>query len=82
MLSTRDSSYAVVSSEWDGNGGFGVVVQQRDYPRTERSERKARNLARRTVSKPELVKWSRLNGVTFEDGHLAYRFTVSRLVRG
>jgi hypothetical protein len=81
MLSTRDGSHVVVSSEWDNNGSFRVVVRQRDYPRTERSERKARYLARRAVAKPEIVKWSRLDSVTFENGHLVYRFTVSRLER-
>lgn len=75
--------FQVVSSEWDSNGAHHVVIEDTQSAfRTAKTERSARDVARQSVSRPELVQWSRLDRVALNDDlKMTYSFTVSRLER-
>lgn len=83
----RRERFAVASCEWDGNGAHRVVVQDTQSAfRTLKTDRAARDVARQSVSRPQDVKWTRLDRVTLDtsDGQryrMTYWFTVSRLDR-
>ena len=75
-------TFTVTQQTWDGNGAHHVTVVMSQATHTARDQRKARDLARRSVSRPELVKWSRLESTTMtEDLKIQFHFTVSRLDR-
>ena len=86
-MSKRNARYVVLSNEWDSNGAHRVVIQDTESAfRSAKTERAARDVARQSVSRPEKVKWSRLDRVTLDtsDGKtykMTYWFTVSRLDR-
>ncbi len=77
----RRERFTVVSSEWDSNGAHHVVIVDTESAfRTAKTERAARDVARQRVSRPELVKWTRLDRVALDDDlKMTYHFTVSRL---
>jgi hypothetical protein len=79
----RRERYAVASSEWDHNGAHHVVIRDTQSAfRTAKTERAARDVARQSVSRPELVQWTRLDRVYLtENLCMVYVFTVSRLDR-
>lgn len=79
-------AFEVIHNDWDGNGAHRVTVCMSQGTHTNRDVRKARDLARRSVSRPDLVKWTRLDNVYHSqqeghDLHTCFRFTVSRLDR-
>lgn len=79
----RRERFAVVSNEWDSNGAHHVVIVDAESAfRTAKTERAARDVARQSVSRPELVQWTRLDQVALDDDlKMTYSFTVSRLDR-
>ena len=83
----RRKRFVPASIEWDSNGSHKVVIQDTQSAfRTAKTERAARDVARASVSRPDLVEWTRLDRVTLDtsDGKaykMTYWFTVSRLDR-
>lgn len=76
--------FEVIRNEWDGNGGFYVEVRDNESAfATTKTERRARDIARRSVTKPEKVRWSRQEGRYLDHSddkpRMVYRFKVSRL---
>lgn len=79
----RRERFRVVSNEWDSNGAHRVVIRDTQSAfRTAKTERAARDVARQSVSRPDLVQWTRLDRVVLDtDLKMTYSFTVSRLDR-
>lgn len=79
----RRERFTVSSNEWDSNGSHHVaVVDTQSAFRTAKTDRAARDVARQSVSRPDLIQWTRLDRVTLgDDLKMTYQFTVSRLER-
>lgn len=74
--------YEVLSSEWNHNGSHTVEVRTDSAFTTAKTIRKARDLARKSVSRPDLVQWTRENFRYLDDDlKTVHVFTVSRLER-
>lgn len=84
MATTKAPRFEVIKSDWDSNGSFRVEVRDNESAfATTKTERRARDTARRSVTKPEQVRWSRHEGRYLDHSddklRMVYRFTVSRL---
>lgn len=82
-ITPRRKRFAVTSTLWDSNGAYHVVVRDTESAfRTAKTERAARDVARQSVNRPDLVQWTRLDRVILDkDLKMTYWFTVSRLER-
>lgn len=85
QTSTRDGRFCVSSVAWDHNGSHTVTVvdtgaRAHDIEATAMAPtpRAARDLARRAVSRPDLVRSTHMYLVERAGIHVAYCFTVSR----
>lgn len=76
--------FEVITSEWDGNGTHTVTVRDNESAfTTGKTIRAARDAARRGVSRPDLVRWTRHTRryIDQETTKTVYVFRVSRLER-